>query len=186
MAVAAPVGPMCVLCVRRTLANGRGAGVATGVGIATADAIFATIATLGLDGAARLLSALGTSLHVVTAAVLVVLAYRTVSTSHATAPHATSRGGAYASALGLTLTNPATIVSFATLVVASGVSPALPRALQTVAGVFAGSTAWWILVTVAASTFRVAPDARTSRTIDILSALVFLAFAVAELRRIFS
>jgi len=178
---------MCVLCVRRTLANGRGAGVATGVGIATADAIFATIATLGLDVAARLLSALGTSLHVVTAAVLVVLAYRTVSTSHATAPRATSRGGAYASALGLTLTNPATIVSFATLVVASsGVSPALPCALQTVAGVFAGSTAWWILVTVAASTFRVAPDARTSRTIDILSALVFLAFAVAELRRIFS
>jgi threonine/homoserine/homoserine lactone efflux protein len=178
---------MCVLCVRRTLANGRSAGVATGLGIATADAIFATIATLGLDGAARLLSALGTSLHVATAAVLVVLACRTLSTSHATTPHATSRGGVYASALALTLTNPATIVSFAALVVASaGVSPALPRALQTVAGVFAGSTAWWLLVTAAVSAFRVAPDARTMRTIDILSALVFLAFAAVELRRIFS
>ncbi|PKQ20128.1 MAG: lysine transporter LysE [Actinobacteria bacterium HGW-Actinobacteria-6] len=156
--VAAPVGAMGVLCIQRTLGRGAQAGLATGLGIASADGLYAAIAAFGLSALSSALVAWQTPLRLVGGAVLVYLGVRAMLTQPKTVACASSdpldgRGVAalYTSAVGLTLTNPMTIMAFGAVFASAGLAaqPGLGTAAVATAGVASGSLAWWIaLVTV--------------------------------------
>jgi threonine/homoserine/homoserine lactone efflux protein len=190
-AVAAPVGPMSVLCMRRTLAQGWPFGLATGLGIATGDGAYALVAALGLAGVARFMLAHDQPLHLTAGFVLLYLGLRTF---FAPAEAVTATGGgwmrscrpAYTSAVLLTLTNPPTIVMFAAVFTAlaprSGFDPRM--ALVTVAGVFSGSMLWWILMTAGITAFRRAIGTGVRTWIDRIAGAALGFFGVSELRRV--
>ena len=123
-AIAAPVGPIGVLCIRRTLAEGWLTGFLTGMGAATADGLYGGVAAFGLTAISGTLVAQQGIIRVVGGALLCYLGLRTLLAKPALEAASARRGrglaGAYVSTVGLTLTNPATIVSFATVFAALG------------------------------------------------------------------
>ncbi len=162
LSIAAPVGPIGILCIRRTLANGRAAGFVSGLGAATADAMYSAAAGLGLTVVASVLVGGQQWLRLVGGFFLLYLGIRTWRSAGqggalSNAPDA-PRGllGAYASTLAFTLTNPMTILSFAAIFaglgVASGARYASAAAL--VAGVFCGSALWWLSLSTSVGALR--------------------------------
>ena len=152
--LAMPVGPIGLLCLRRSLALGMPAGMAVGLGAATADAVYAGVAAFAMGAAAPFIA--GSSwLGIAGGVVLVAIGLR--DTLHRRAPVSppTLRGhvGTYAGVVLLTLTNPATVLTFAAIIVGLGLVPELASLfdrLVFVAGVFLGSTAWWLVLSTAA------------------------------------
>lgn len=151
--IAAPVGPIGVLCIRRTLAHGRAHGFVSGLGAASADAIYGSIAAFGLTSVANILVGQQMWLRLVGGAFLLYLGIRTLlarpATEAAQARESASLPGAYLSTFVLTLTNPLTILSFAAVFAGLGAGVGGGDALAVgtlVGGVFAGSALWWLLL----------------------------------------
>lgn len=160
ISIAAPVGPIGVLCIRRTLADGRIAGLISGLGAATADAIYGCIAAFGLTLVSSFLVSHQVWLRLVGGAFLCYLGIKTlVAKPSQEAAQANSRGllGAYTSTFFLTLTNPMTIISFAAIFAGLGLVNTggdYIAALLMVLGVFLGSATWWLLLSGGVSLFR--------------------------------
>jgi threonine/homoserine/homoserine lactone efflux protein len=160
--IAAPVGPIGVLCIRRTLAQGRIYGLVSGLGAATADACYGSIAALGLTLISAFLIDQANWLRLIGGTYLCYLGIKTFrSKPAAQAADVAARGrgllGAYTSTLFLTLTNPLTILSFAAIFAGLGAGAAsgnIWSALLMVAGVFLGSCAWWMILVALTSLFR--------------------------------
>ena len=188
MAVAAPVGPMSLLCMRRTLAQGWRPGLATGAGIATGDGAYACVAVLGLAGLSHFMLAHERPLHLAAGLFLLYLGLRTAFARQSDTPAAVPQTGArraFASAVLLTLTNPPTIIMFAAIF-ASLAPPdgfALGTAFATVAGVMAGSMLWWCGLVTVLCAIRHAIGQRTRRWIDRIAGVLLAAFGGAEIRR---
>lgn len=145
LSIAAPVGPIGVLCIRRTLASGRIAGFMSGLGAATADGIYGGIAALGLAAITRTLVDYNDWLHLFGGLFLLYLGWRTMISRparEAAVVRSSSLLTAYTSTLVLTLTNPLTILSFTAIF--AGVGVASDSAGWLVAGVFCGSALWWL------------------------------------------
>ena len=181
LSIAAPVGPIGVLCIRRTLANGRLSGFLSGLGAATADACYGTLAALGLTFISTILIEQQIWLRLVGGVFLCYLGLRTflerpsgsfssqASTSsvgelesaplqNSSRPSPKALLADYASTFLLTLTNPLTILSFAAIFAGLGVwevSGSAAAALMLVLGVFCGSASWWLLLSTAADALRV-------------------------------
>ena len=189
LAVAAPVGPMSLLCMRRTLAQGWRTGFATGAGIASGDAAYALVAGLGLAGVQRFMLAHERGMHLAAGLFLLYLGVRTVLAAGRTAERGTERAAsaraAYGSAVLLTLTNPPTIIMFAAvfaaLAPASGFAPG--TALLTVAGVFAGSLLWWLWLTAVIALARGVLGPRVRAWVDRVSGAALAVFGLTEIRR---
>src|SRR5436190_17336014 len=152
-AIAAAVGPISLLTIRRTIAHGQAYGLASGAGVALADATYAGIAAFGLTAFTSTLVGARAILGVVGGSIIVLLGVRTVATQPGSAiPAETAERpglpGAFGSIFGLTLTNPMTILSFAAVFAAAGLAGhgAAEAGLLT-AGVFLGSLLWWLLLT---------------------------------------
>jgi threonine/homoserine/homoserine lactone efflux protein len=181
-AVAASPGPIFFLCVRRTLVQGRLYGLVSGFGVATADGFYAAIATAGIAALTTAFVGGRRPLALVGGAVLVVLGSRILlertRPAEAAAP-VTGRGlaWAYASTLGLTITNPATIVSFAALAATLGLGTggSIVRPAAVVAGVLLGSVAWWCILAVAVSMLRARLTTAVVRGISTFSGVVIVA-----------
>ena len=158
--IAAPVGPIGVLCIRRTLASGFVAGLASGLGAASADAIYGSIAALGLTVVTSLLVSHQDWLRVVGGAFLCYLGVRTLLARPAgQLPSAqnVSLASAYASTFLLTLTNPMTILSFVAIFSGLGIASAggdYASAGLLVLGVFTGLATWWLLLSAGTSHLR--------------------------------
>jgi len=158
--IAAPVGPIGVLCIRRTLALGRLTGFVSGLGAATADACYGSIAALGLTLIAAFLIDQANWLRLIGGVYLCYLGIKTFRSKPAVqAAQADGQGllGAYTSTLLLTLTNPMTILSFAAIFAGLGAGAASGNvwgALLLVAGVFLGSCTWWMILVTLTSLFR--------------------------------
>lgn len=185
--IAAAVGPISLLVIRRTLAEGRAVGLVSGLGVATADGTYGAIAAFGLTAITDVLVDGRRVLGLLGGLFLLWLAWRTARTvpgAAATAGDGTRRGlpGAYLSTLGLTLTNPMTILSFAALFVGLGVNggDAAGAALLTL-GVFAGSCAWWLVLTTLVGAVRARLTPTGMRRINVASGLLIGAFAVVAL-----
>ncbi len=150
--IAAPVGPIGLLCIRRTLAEGRACGLATGLGAATADACYGAVAAFGLTFLSGLVLAGQESLRLLGGLFLCYLGFRTATAPPAPqAAAADGRGlwGAYLSTFALTLTNPMTILSFGVLFAGLGLARTgdYGTAAALVGGVGLGSASWWLLLT---------------------------------------
>lgn len=185
--IAAPVGPIGVLCIRRTLADGRAAGIVSGLGAATADAIYGCIAGFGLTAITSLLINQQFWFRLVGGAFLVYLGVRTFLSQPAEkAAPAGGKGllGAYASTFVLTLTNPMTILSFAAIFAGLGVGNAAASytsASILVLGVFIGSTLWWLLLCFGVGAVRARFDTRRLRWVNRLSGAIIVAFGLVAL-----
>lgn len=157
--VAAPVGPVAVLCIRRTLARGTVSGYVTGLGAAIADTCYGVIAAYGISFLAGLLLNNEFWLRLVGGSLLLVMALKTL---FAGPPEAKARGsnnliGDFLSALVVTGTNPVTVIAFGVVfatigVVAAGQTFDWTKTL--IAGVFVGSALWWTMLTGIAGLFR--------------------------------
>ena len=160
-AIAAPVGPIGVLCIRRTLANVRLIGFFSGLGAATADMCYGTVAAFGLTVIQNALVGMQFWLHVFGRIFLLYLGVRTFLTRSAGKEIAVkpNRGlfPAYISTLGLTLTNPATILSFTVIFTGLHLGDTHGDYLSAgllVSGVFLGSAAWWLTLSGIVGIFR--------------------------------
>ena len=192
-AIAASPGPIFFLCLRRTLLQGRLAGVFSGFGVATADAFYAAIATFGVAALAAAFVAGRRPLAVLGGSILVGLGLRILFDRRRmdearAAPIDRGLVLAYASTLGLTITNPATIISFAALAATLGlgtggsfVSPAL-----VVGGVLLGSAAWWCILVVATSLLRARMTPAVVRGISTFSGLAIAVLGILAVISAFS
>lgn len=184
IAVAAPVGAMGVLCIQRTLSRGWKAGVVTGAGIATADALYAAIAAFGVTSVTAALAGIHLPLRIVGGVVLVVLGLRSASTaaSAGSTRAPTQRGGAglrgYLGSVALTLTNPMTVVAFGAVFAGAGLESArgVAGAFVATAGVAAGSFTWWIALASSVALSRHALTPTAIRVVGVGSGLVVAAF----------
>lgn len=152
--IAAPVGPIGLLTMQRTLERGLAAGLATGLGAAAADAVYGAIGAFSVRWLIDGLTSAKTPLALGGGALLLVLAWRTwhAPVAHTVAGARDARGllGLAAGTFVLTLANPATIVSFiAVFGSLGGGQRAMPSPLWMVTGVLVGSAAWWLLLTSA-------------------------------------
>jgi threonine/homoserine/homoserine lactone efflux protein len=185
--IAAAVGPISVLCIRRTLAEGRVVGFVSGMGVATADATYGAIAAFGLTAITDLLVDWRRALGLIGGAFLLWLAWRTfraVPGEAATVADGARRGlpGAYLSTLALTLTNPMTILSFAALFVGLGVTGGdTAGAAVLTAGVFLGSASWWVILTTAVGSLRSRITPTWLRRVNMASGLIIGAFGLVAI-----
>jgi len=160
LSIAATVGPMCFLCIQRTLNRGQLYGLVSGLGIATADAVYGSIAAFGLTLITNFLVSEQQWIRLIGGLFLIYLGLKTILTrpaERAALARANGYLGAYVSTFLLTLTNPLTILSFAAIFAGIGVGSAgksVVTATAVVLGVFAGSTLWWIILTSGISLLR--------------------------------
>lgn len=185
--IAAPVGPIGVLCIRRTLAEGRAAGLFSGLGAATADAIYGCIAGFGLTAVSSIMISQQMGFRLVGGAFLLYLGVRTFL---ARPPEPASPGRAsglpavFASTFLLTLTNPMTIVSFAAIFAGLGLSGAggdFASAGALVLGVFIGSASWWLMLSGGVVLLRTRIDQRALQWVNRVSGLVIAGFGMVAL-----
>lgn len=187
-AIAAPVGPIGVLCIRRTLADGRLAGLLSGLGAATADAVYGFVAAFGLTLVSGLLISQQDWIRLLGGLYLCYLGLRSWTAPVAEEPAtASGRGllGAYASTFFLTLTNPVTILSFVAIFAGLGLAgqaeDGYAAAGLLVVGVFSGSALWWLSLSTAVSVFRRLLTPQRLRWVNRLSGALILGFGAVAL-----
>jgi threonine/homoserine/homoserine lactone efflux protein len=186
LSIAAPVGPIGALCIRKTLTAGRLYGVTAGLGAATADALYGAAAAFGLASAAGSIAAADAWLKVGGGLFLIWLGIKFARARPAGGAATAPVGGlatTFVSTFLLTLANPATILSFAAIFAAFGAigSGGKTPALLMVGGVFAGSAAWWLFLAVAVGAMRIRMDHAKLRLINLLSGLIMLGFGLRTL-----
>ena len=181
--IAAPVGPIGLLCLRRTLANGRASGLVSGLGAATADAVYGSVAGFGLTAVSAFLSREEAIFRTVGGLFLLYLGVRTMLTRPTTEAAAVGTGGLfkdYLSTLFLTLTNPVTILMFAAIFAGLGIVRARSQAAAglLVLGVFLGSAAWWVILSTVGGAVRERFNTHAMRWVNLLSGLAIAGFGV--------
>lgn len=206
--IAAPVGPIGILCIRYTLTQGRFAGLICGLGAATADALYGCIAGFGLSFISNFLVNQASWLRLIGGIFLCYLGIKTFltqpsqpqelnwngenqsETDKTTGKFPTqidtrrSLAGTYASTLFLTLTNPLTILSFLTIFAGLGLADTsgnYSSAIILVAGVFSGSAAWWLLLSGGVGVFRSQFNARRLQWVNRLAGATIVVFGILAL-----
>lgn len=151
LSIAAPVGPMALLCLRTTLAYGFAPGLMGGLGVAAGDAFYASIAAFGLQAAAVLLTGQSLWLGLLGGLYLVWFGVATMRQPlpQTAAGEGTRQGlRTFVTTFLLTLANPPTVMIFAAMFASLGLVEAqagTATALAVVAGVTLGSAGWWVL-----------------------------------------
>jgi threonine/homoserine/homoserine lactone efflux protein len=183
--LAATVGPMWVLCFRRTMAQGALAGFVSGMGIAVADGLYGAVAAFGLTAVSGALLKYSFWIGLVGGVFLLYLGVKTLlSRPELDSAPASATGllQGFLSTLGLTLANPPTILAFAAIFAGLGlVSGNYATAALVVAGVFLGSASWWLLLAAGAGALRGRIGPRLFRAVNIFSGLSILGFAIWQL-----
>jgi threonine/homoserine/homoserine lactone efflux protein len=181
--IAAPVGPIGLLCIQRTVAFGWWHGFVAGLGAATADASYGAVAALGLSAVSNFLIGQSFWLRLVGGVFLLFLGLRAFLLSP---PQNTAFSGMknlwgiYVSTLLLTLTNPMTILSFAAFFAGFGFGAGTPTssAVLLVVGVFLGSSCWWLLLSSGAGLLRGRLGPRFLVWINRMSGFAIVGFAI--------
>jgi len=182
--IAAPVGPIGVLCIRRTLAKGRACGFVSGLGAATADAIYGSIAAFGLAFVSNFLVSQQVWLRLIGGLFLCYLGLKTLW-ARPSEQEASGEGngliGAYASTFFLTLTNPMTIISFAAIFAGlglAGTSGSYVSAGVLVFGVFMGSALWWLMLSSGVGACRSLLNQQGLQWVNRISGAIILGFGL--------
>jgi len=182
LSIAAPVGPIGLLVIQRTLAHGRAVGLATGLGAALADACYGAVGALGVTALIQMLQSARVPLALLGGAFLLWLAWQTWRASPASHQAQMQAAPALLPSLAgtfvLTLSNPATILSFVAIfgALAGSAAPVTPWLM--VSGVFLGSALWWLLLCATVGALRTRFDARAQRAVGRVSALMLAGFAL--------
>lgn len=190
-AIAAPVGPIGLLCIKRTLESGPATGVMTGLGAASADAIYGLVVALGFGVLASVLLGYTAYLQISGGVLLLILGLTPMLKKTANKPAqlrdsiGEKRGGqiiAFGSTFALTLTNPLTIISFIGAIAAlsgtSELSNSAASGLAVVIGVFLGSVTWWLMLVGLVMAVRTSISSNLQKTIGNLSSLLLVGFGL--------
>jgi len=188
--IAAPVGPISLLCIRRTLDDGRLFGLFTGLGAATADAIYGCIAGFGLTFLSALLIHQQIWFRIIGGIFLCYLglkAFLTEPSEEMASVKGSNPLGAYASTFFLTLTNPMTILAFAAIFagLGGGIGGNYVVAVVFVMGVFLGSMLWWLILVGSVSVFRTKLTPPKLHWVNRFSGLILVGFGVFVFLQIF-
>lgn len=187
---AAPIGPVNLICIRRTLSYGQLNGFLAGLGAALGDAIFAFIAGFGIKWVFDAIQDMGMVLQLLSATILIAYGWRVFV--HASPPEimrnpdgSIQRGsagdlaGALASTFALTVTNPATMVGFATMFAAFrevvDYQTSSLATLVLVCAAVGGSVLWWLVVTMVTGIFRKSIGPNTLKRMNQASGLLIAA-----------
>jgi threonine/homoserine/homoserine lactone efflux protein len=183
--LAAPVGPIAALVIQRTIAKRWLSGFITGLGAATADAIYGALAAFGATFVTDFLIKERSSLQHIGGAILILLGIRLLFTrvkerdeKVETKRHA----GHFLSTLVLTLTNPMTFIAFAAIFTTMGIGVVRGHSVLTaelVGGVFLGSAAWWTLLCTGARAVRQRFDFRKLNLVNRATGVFVIAVGIA-------
>lgn len=187
-AVAAPIGPVGILCIRKSLADGRVAAFVAGLGAACADTLFGAVAAFGIGAVMSFVEGQMTALKVVGGVFMLWLGlhtWRSAAVMVEAAP-GSKRGMLkdFASTFAVTITNPGTIFGVAGVFAALGPLARPGVGLHTallVAGIFTGSALWWLILAWAASAARNRFTPERMRLFNHLSGAMLLVFGAAAL-----
>jgi threonine/homoserine/homoserine lactone efflux protein len=195
LSIAAPLGPIGILCINRTLAEGPRMGFICGLGAATADALYALAGTVALSAIAQWLIDDRTALRIIGGVFLVYLGARTFMRPTVLLPNSARSKAllppgahtAFMSTFLLTIANPMTLLSFAALFAGLGVTPvgmvreADTAAASLVLGVFLGSALWWLTLSTCIGRVRHLIGPNTLTVINRVSGTVLTAFGLYAL-----
>jgi len=208
LAIAAPVGPIGILTIRRTLVGGLLFGLFSGLGAATADAIYGTIAALGLTAVSAFLIQYQLTLQLAGGLFLLYLGTKTLRAKPTTSDqlpvnseqstvdklHHSQLNRIFLSTLFLTLSNPVTILSFTAVFAGFGLGSQIESSgngFMLVFGVFLGSALWWLFLTgmVTAVRGKLVHQGRLNeravRIINLVSGLILIGFSALLLGNLF-
>jgi threonine/homoserine/homoserine lactone efflux protein len=197
--VAAPIGPVNLICIQRTLAYGSLNGFVSGLGGAVGDCVFAAISAFGLTAVARLIEGYSMPLKLVGGLILIgygIYNFRArVADPRDGCPVQIKKAGdstlgaAIAGTFVLTITNPATLIGFTALFAAFGSiygeDASFGAAAAVVLGVFVGSAFWWFSITTITGTFHRQIDAQAMRQINRVSGVIVAIFGLVVLSDLF-
>ena len=186
--IAAPVGPIGVLCIRRTISNGRMAGFLSGLGAATADAFYGAIAVFGLTVISTFLITYHVWIQAVGGFFLLYLGIKTLISKSAIESTEVKKSniGFYGSTFFLTITNPMTILSFVAVFAGLGLANATYNfsvSVLTVLGVFIGSSIWWFILSAGVGLLKNKFNTKGLRIVDVLAGLIIIGFAILALTK---
>lgn len=182
--IALPVGPIGVLCINRSLLGGFIPGLVTGLGAATADAVYGLIAVLGLTAITSFLVTSETYIKLIGGIALCYLAVKILLKKKSNTSVDNSRKSnaiSYITTFFLTLTNPATIISFAAVFAALGLGykfKGIYPSIIMVTGVFIGSLLWWIFLSGGVSLLREKINVKFINYIGLISGSLILIFGL--------
>lgn len=184
ISIAVPVGPIGILCIRRTLTQGRLVGFLSGLGAATADAFYGAVAGFGLTFLSNFLVGQQTGLRLIGGVILGYLGIRTFLSrpvEQGASVEENSLWGAYLSTFFLTLTNPMTILFFAAVFAGLGVGDAGDHYVSAgilVLGVFSGSGLWWLVLSGFTGLLRGLFNPKRLRWLNRISGLIIMGFGL--------
>lgn len=184
LSIAAPVGPIGVLCIRRTLAYGKIVGLVSGLGAAFADGIYGLIAGLGLTLISNFLIQQQIWIKLIGGIFLCYLGIKTLLSKSEYSTSTTQKKNivkAFLSVFFLTLTNPMTILSFIGIFAGLGISSPetnIVSSLSLIFGVFCGSTLWWLILSNGVGLFKERLSTNSLTKINRLSGIIILTFGV--------
>ena len=185
--IAAPVGPVGILCAHRTVETGLVSGLSSGLGAAVADTVFGGVAAFGLAFVADFLVTNEVVLRLVGALLLFAIGVRTLIKVVKTKPDPVPRhriASDFASTFALTITNPITILSFGPVFIAAGAvvqDGQLYGAWSLILGVLIGSAIWWLTLCAGVSIFRKRITDEGMRWINKVSGSVIIFFGILVL-----
>lgn len=189
--IAAPVGPVGVLCIRKALADGRMAAFIAGLGAATADTFYGAVAGLGLHFVSDFLINFKEALSLIGGAFLIFLGVRTYTKDPVLVPEGTTHVGLlkdFVSTFFITLTNPATVIAFMAVFASLSVvafEKSVLDAGSIILGVFTGSALWWGLLSAAAGAVRSHFSPLWLKWLNRLSGGALVVFGVAVMGSLF-
>jgi threonine/homoserine/homoserine lactone efflux protein len=191
-AIAAPIGPVGILCIRKAMADGRVAALVAGLGAAVADTTFGAVVGLGLGTVSHLLNGHAVVLKSVGGTFLLVLGARTWWQAASAVEPAEGKGPGlwrdFVSTFVITMTNPGTILGVMGVFAAFGAAARPATGAQSwllVGGVFAGSTLWWLVLAELTILLRARFTADGIRKLNHISGALLVVFGIGALGSLF-
>jgi threonine/homoserine/homoserine lactone efflux protein len=192
LVAAVPIGPVNLICIRRTFAFGPLNGFMSGLGAAMGDGIFAAITGFGLTWIAQLIEGYATIIELIGGAMLVWFGWRTFIAppmircmEERESDGATNLLRAMVSTFALTITNPATLLAFTAMFASlgglAGGAGSYVDAGFVVAGVVGGSAGWWLVLTTVIGLFHARIDEGTMKRINRGSGVLVAIFGLVVL-----
>ncbi|MCD1295141.1 lysine transporter LysE [Methanocella sp. CWC-04] len=190
--IAAPLGPISIICIRRTLAEGRLSGFAAGLGVATADTIYGCIAGFGITFISDLIVTGHSVLYLISAILLCYVGIR-IFTSSPPDMEAEVKGkglaNAYLSTFLITIVNPVTIIAFLAVFAGMGIINSSMDHISTamiLAGIFIGSLSWWLILSLLVGYFRTRLDTGWLFKLNRLAGMIIIGFGIVAFISMFN
>jgi len=182
--IAAPVGPIGLLCITKSLTKGKLSGFLSGMGAATADMIYGSVAAFGLTAISRFLTSYSTQIKIVGGLFLVYLGIKTFfakNSSNSLKNNSNSIIKDYFSTFFLTLTNPMTIISFVGVFAGMGLVSGkhdFYDSIFLISGVFLGSGLWWLILSQSVNLFSKNKNNKFLNIINKISGIILFVFGI--------